>query len=172
MEISINFNKAPSKGDVIWAIRFPFHCGIYESDDSVIHFAPVNASKEKENAIIHHSTLTEFKNGSSIFVVNFPPENCYSPEEVINRAKKRQDENGYSIFFNNCDHFATWCKIGVHRSLQVDLAKKILVEAGKYIDKSNEEDSVFEMGAEIFCLIYKIAEIFTSPEFRKILPPG
>jgi hypothetical protein len=35
MEISIDFNKVPSKGDVIWAIRLPFHCGIYEDDDSM-----------------------------------------------------------------------------------------------------------------------------------------
>jgi len=172
MEISIDFNKIPSKGDVIWAIRFPLHCGIYEDDDSVIHFAPINGSKVKKDAVIHHSTLAEFKNGSPVFVINFSSENCFPPEEVIKRANTRLDKKDYNLFLNNCDHFATWCKIGEHRSLQVDLAKKILVEAGKYIDKSSKEDTAFETGAEIFCSIYKIAEIFTSPEFKKMLLPG
>jgi len=169
MEISINFNKAPSKGDVVWAIRLPFHCGIYEGDDSVIHFAPLNGSKMKEDAVIHRSTLTEFANGSPFFVIEFPPEKCLPPEETISRACSRLGECTYDLFLNNCDHFATWCKIGEHRSLQVDLAKKILVEAGKYIDKTNKEETEFEMGAEIFCLIYKIAEILSSPEIKTVV---
>jgi len=167
MEISINFNKAPSKGDVIWAVRLPFHCGIYEDDDSVFHFAPINGSKVKEDAIIHRSTFEEFKNGSSVFVIDFPSEKCLLPDEVINRANMRLDQNDYNLFLNNCDHFATWCKIGEHCSLQVDLAKKILIEAGKYIDKYIKKDTAFETGTEIFCAIYKIAEIFASPEIKK-----
>jgi hypothetical protein len=172
MEISIDFNKAPSKGDVIWAIRLPFHCGIYEDDDSVIHFAPLDDSKTKANAVIHKSSLEEFSNGSPYIVIEFSSEKCLSPEETIQRARSRLGENTYNLFLNNCDHFATWCKIGEHRSLQVDLAKNILVEAGKYIDKSGKKDTAFETGAEIFCLIYKIAEIFTSSEFKKMLPPN
>jgi len=172
MEISIDFNKVPSKGDVIWAIRLPFHCGIYEDDDSVIHFAPINGSKIKEDAVIHRSTLEDFKNGSFVFVIDFPSENCLSPEEVINRANTRLGQNDYDLFLNNCDHFATWCKIGKHCSLQVDLAKQILVDVGKCIDKLREKDTSFETGTEIFCSIYKIAEIFKSPEFKKIMSPN
>jgi len=172
MEISIDFNKAPSKGDVIWAIRLPFHCGIYEDDNSVIHFAPVNGNKMKEDAVIHQSTLTEFANGSPVFVIDFPSEKCLSPDEVINQAKTQLDKKNYSLLLNNCDHFATWCKTGKHCSIQIDLAKKILVEVGKYIDKLREKDTAFETGAEIFCAIYKIAEIFASPEFKKILSPS
>jgi predicted transcriptional regulator len=68
---------------------------------------------------------------------------------------------------NNCDHFATWCKIGEHHSIQVDLAKKILVEAGKYLDKFRKKYTIFEEGAEILSAIYKIAEIFSSPEIKR-----
>jgi len=168
MEISIDFHKIPSKGDVVWAVRFPFHCGIYENDNSVIHFAPVNASKVKEDAIIHQSTLAEFKNGDSVFVIDFPSEKFLSPEESIKRAQSRLGEKRYNLFLNNCDHFATWCKIGEHRSFQVELAKKILVEAAKYIDKSNEKETAFEMSTEIFCAIYRIAEVLLSPEIKKI----
>jgi len=126
MEISIDFNKAPSKGDVIWAIRLPFHCGICDDDDSVIHFAPLDDSGTKDNAVIHRSTLEEFSNGSPYIVIKFPSEKCLLPEETIQRARSRLGENTYNLFLSNCDHFATWCKVGEHRSLQVDLAKKFL----------------------------------------------
>ena len=29
-------------------------------------------------------------------------------------------EQNYNLLFNNCEHFATWCKTGRHRSGQVD----------------------------------------------------
>ena len=58
----------------------------------------------------------------------------YSPEETIKRAKAvaehRMTEGSitdiyyhghrYNLIFNNCEHFAIWCKTGVHESSQVD----------------------------------------------------
>ena len=32
----------------------------------------------------------------------------------------RLGEQDYNLLFNNCEHFATWCKTGRHRSGQVD----------------------------------------------------
>ena len=32
----------------------------------------------------------------------------------------RLGEQNYNLLFNNCEHFATWCKTGRHRSVQVD----------------------------------------------------
>ena len=32
----------------------------------------------------------------------------------------RIGEQRYNLLFNNCEHFATWCKTGRHRSEQVD----------------------------------------------------
>ena len=32
----------------------------------------------------------------------------------------RLGEQDYNLLFNNCEHFATWCKTGLHRSGQVD----------------------------------------------------
>jgi hypothetical protein len=121
--------KTPNKGDVVWAIRLPCHCGIYEGDNFVIHFAPPNGSKIKEDAIIHRSTLAEFANGSPFHVIEFPPEKCFPPEEIIKRAHSRLGENTYNLFLNNCDHFATWCKTGKHRSLQIDFLKKVATVA-------------------------------------------
>lgn len=44
----------------------------------------------------------------------------YSPEETIKRAKSRLGENKYSLIWNNCEHFAIWCKTGLEESKQVD----------------------------------------------------
>jgi len=60
------------------------------------------------------------------------------------------DEKDYNFFTNNCDHFATWCKTGEHRSIQVDDAKRIIVALGG------------EAG-EIACVIHDIAQDFKAP---------
>jgi hypothetical protein len=166
MEIDHITKKIPNKGDVVWAIRTPCHCGIYEGDDSVIHFSPPNNSKSKEDAIIHRSTLAEFANGSPFHVIVFPPEKCLPIEETIRRARSRLSEDTYNLFLNNCDHFATWCKIGEHRSLQVDLVKKIAVAACKAIDNASEKHTEYEKRAEIVCKIHEIAEILASPKVK------
>lgn len=44
----------------------------------------------------------------------------YSPEETVERAKSRLGESSYSLPLNNCEHFAIWCKTGVHESHQVN----------------------------------------------------
>lgn len=45
----------------------------------------------------------------------------YSPEETVARAKSRLGEQKYTLPFNNCEHFAIWCKTGVHESHQVNV---------------------------------------------------
>jgi len=44
----------------------------------------------------------------------------FSPEETIRRAKSRLGEDKYSLVFNNCEHFAIWCKTGISESHQVN----------------------------------------------------
>jgi len=44
----------------------------------------------------------------------------FSPKETIERAKSRLGEREYSLPFNNCEHFAIWCKTGLSKSEQVD----------------------------------------------------
>lgn len=48
----------------------------------------------------------------------------FTPEETIKRAKTRLGEKKYNLATNNCEHFALWCKIGLHESTQVDLILK------------------------------------------------
>jgi hypothetical protein len=163
MDIISKF-QSPSKGDVIWAFRFPyFHCGIYEDENSVIHFASAeNVSKSKETAVICKTSLEKFADGFPVFVIEFPNEKCFSPDEVISRAYSRFNETGYSLPLNNCDHFATWCKIGEHHSIQVDFVKELVIAACKALDNSGNKETEFVKCAEIASKIHEIAEIIMS----------
>lgn len=55
----------------------------------------------------------------------------YSPEETIQRARRRLGERKYNLAFNNCEHFAIWCKTGVHESHQVEAVLGILGQQSK-----------------------------------------
>jgi hypothetical protein len=39
---------------------------------------------------------------------------------TLRRAMSRLGEHNYNLLFNNCEHFAHWCKTGRHRSEQVE----------------------------------------------------
>ncbi|WP_026659727.1 lecithin retinol acyltransferase family protein [Butyrivibrio sp. AC2005] len=58
----------------------------------------------------------------------------YSATETIERAKSRIGETKYNLAFNNCEHFALWCKTGLTESIQVeDFFKRLLTGyAGSY----------------------------------------
>lgn len=44
----------------------------------------------------------------------------YPPAETIRRAKSKLGETKYNLLFNNCEHYAIWCKTGLHKSHQVE----------------------------------------------------
>lgn len=51
----------------------------------------------------------------------------FSPEETVRRAKSRMGENEYNLVFNNCEHFAIWCKTGISESHQVNNIMKMVM---------------------------------------------
>jgi len=36
----------------------------------------------------------------------------YGEREIIDRALRRHGEDRYNLIFNNCEHFARWCRCG------------------------------------------------------------
>jgi len=52
----------------------------------------------------------------------------YSPAETFTRARSRIGEKQWSGPWNNCEHFAMWCKTGLSRSDQVEALYKKLME--------------------------------------------
>ena len=88
------------------------HHGIDLGDGTVAHYL--------EGREILRSPLEEFSQGQSLRVINYVKA---SPQGVtLRRAMGRLGEQDYNLLFNNCEHFATWCKTGRHRSGQIDSA--------------------------------------------------
>ena len=43
-----------------------------------------------------------------------------SKEEIVRNALARIGRIGYNLLFENCEHFASWCRYGLSKSEQVD----------------------------------------------------
>ena len=85
------------------------HHGIDLGDGTVAHYL--------EGREILRSSLDDFSQGQPLSVVEHP---VCSPQGVtLRRAMSRIGEQNYNLLFNNCEHFATWCKTGRHHSDQV-----------------------------------------------------
>ncbi|XP_046583669.1 phospholipase A and acyltransferase 2-like isoform X1 [Haliotis rubra] len=54
----------------------------------------------------------------------------FKPSEIVQRALSRLGEVGYNILFNNCEHFATWCRYGKEESDQVQGLFDAVAEVG------------------------------------------
>lgn len=54
----------------------------------------------------------ESLNDVFLYRYDYDPENCFQPNEVVERAKDRIGERSYNVLLKNCEHFATWCKTG------------------------------------------------------------
>lgn len=105
-----------ARGDQIYSMRevmsIPYeHHGIDRGDGSVIHY-----SKQGE-AVIKRTTLESFARGGVVKVK--PQPTAFIPSLVIERAESRLGEREYDLFFNNCEHFANWCKTGKSESYQL-----------------------------------------------------
>ncbi len=88
------------------------HHGIDLGDGSVAHYL--------EGREILRSPLTEFSRGELISVVPYEPGTASPVGVTLRRAMGRLGEQRYNMLFNNCEHFAHWCKTGRHRSTQVE----------------------------------------------------
>ena len=60
----------------------------------------------------------------------------YSVEEIIERARKRIDEDSYHPMRNNCESFVMWCLCGLNVSPQATRMRKTLYETGHAILKT------------------------------------
>ena len=54
---------------------------------------------------------------------NIPNYHLYSPQECVQRAIQAANtpQKDYHLLFNNCEHFAFWCRCNVRYSKQVPL---------------------------------------------------
>jgi hypothetical protein len=88
------------------------HHGIDYGDGTVIHYR-----KMGNDAQVERTSLETFSWGQSIYPVYHAEVDA--DDVVIARAESRLGECQYDLFFNNCEHFATWCKTGRRESAQL-----------------------------------------------------
>jgi len=92
-----------------------WHHGICVGNSELIHYSGEVA--RKTNASICRVGEAEFLHGSNGEVV--PHDHALPPDEVVRQGESRLGERGYNLAFNNCEHFANWCKDGDARCEQV-----------------------------------------------------
>lgn len=95
------------------------HHGIDVGDGTVIHARPDDPARLFGGGRVVRTSCEEFANGESIEVVNDLPA-MFPPEEIVARAMRHVNREGYCPVIDNCEHFATWCATGERRSRQVD----------------------------------------------------
>jgi hypothetical protein len=112
-----------ARGDHLVLRRFLYsHHAIDLGDGNVVEYG----GKLFGKPYVRQISLAEAADGSIPEVVEYPPESCFSPEEVIQRALSRLGETRYCAWENNCEHFARWCKTGQSVSEQSDTAKGVM----------------------------------------------
>lgn len=139
--------KALTKGDVIGVSRGLYeHYGVYIGNNRVIHYTSLNSDISMQDNKIMETGMDHFlRDAGEFFILDctyknkavkskpikagflvpdynqlFERQSVFSPEETVKRAKSRLGETKYSLAFNNCEHFAIWCKTGLSKSHQVD----------------------------------------------------
>lgn len=122
-------------GDVIGVQRLGYtHYGIYASEEAVIHYVG-NQNETDMDAMVRETSLVTFLRGDEDWFVldlderatdnvaalhgDYEMVETYSPDETVRRARSRLGESRYNLLWNNCEHFALWCKTGREESDQV-----------------------------------------------------
>lgn len=92
------------------------HHGIYAGNGQVIHYGGFRHSAKRHP--IEYIPLHGFAAGKNITVLP-EPDAVYTGMDAVDRARSRLGEDQYQLLTNNCEHFCTWCLLGVGRSEQV-----------------------------------------------------
>ncbi|XP_059146394.1 phospholipase A and acyltransferase 4-like [Physella acuta] len=123
------------------------HWAVYTGDGKVIHFTGGEDKFNYNNAMIQSDELWKVAGSSPGFVNNILDHELKSlPTEVIlENATSKLGATGYNPVFANCEHFATWCRYGTARSIQVEAVREAMVtmttQAQKTLDQRVQTES-------------------------------
>lgn len=119
--------KQPTYGDMIRVgLGGIYHFGIYASDDEVIQFglAPSRRTMLRDSEVeVLASDIDTFLAGGFLEVAVFEKKEKKKhrrPDEVVRYARGKLGTRGYSILYNNCEHFANECLSGERSCRQAD----------------------------------------------------
>uniref|UniRef100_A0A8C5WE91 LRAT domain-containing protein n=1 Tax=Leptobrachium leishanense TaxID=445787 RepID=A0A8C5WE91_9ANUR len=133
------------RGDLLEVPRTLFiHFGIYLGDNRVAHLIPdilpsITSDKSRVQKVVTNTrlivgvlakvasvrvdALQDFAYGGNIIVNQM--DHCMrnkplSNEDIAQRAEKLVGNTSYSLLWDNCEHFVTYCRYGVHVSIQTE----------------------------------------------------
>ncbi|NWU41472.1 LRAT acyltransferase, partial [Hylia prasina] len=108
------------RGDLLEVPRTLFiHFGIYLGENRVAHLMP----DILPTASVRVDTVEDFAYGGSILVNHMDrlfEDQVLGSEEAARRAEKLVGATAYSLLWNNCEHFVTYCRYGAPVSFQTD----------------------------------------------------
>ena len=112
------------------------HHGIYAGERTVINFK--GEDKEKRDPTIILTEIESFLKNGKLRRRNYQKRLPHF--ESLKIARENLSKKEYSLAFNNCEHFATYCAIGKKKSVQVrrtigGIAMIVLPMFGKIIQK-------------------------------------
>ncbi|NXB86207.1 LRAT acyltransferase, partial [Vidua chalybeata] len=133
------------RGDLLEVPRTLFiHFGIYLGENRVAHLMPdilpsITSDRRQiqqvvtnkrlilgviaRTASVRVDTVEDFAYGGSILVNHMDrlfEDQVLSSEEAARRAEKLVGATAYSLLWNNCEHFVTYCRYGAPVSFQTD----------------------------------------------------
>jgi cell wall-associated NlpC family hydrolase len=91
------------------------HHGIYAGEGTVFHFK--GEEKEKQDPVVILTEIESFLNEGKLRRRHY--QERLPRSESLGIAQGHLSEKGYSLPFNNCEHFATYCATGKKKSKQV-----------------------------------------------------
>ncbi len=113
----------PQPGDVLSVNRGLYkHYGVYVGNNTVVHFS---GGRELElsarRACIRKTSLEDFSKDGEVQIETRCAESFSRKETVMRALNAVGSEKGkYALPWNNCEHFANWCRYGKKRSVQVE----------------------------------------------------
>ncbi|MEL3901042.1 lecithin retinol acyltransferase family protein [Treponema phagedenis] len=121
---AISLSEELQRGDIIFVNKGLYkHYGIYIGNNTVVHYSD-KSSNFGVDIKVQEASLADFADGFEVKVCRLDPKKytLYSADETVKRAYLRLGEKKYNLIFNNCEHFAVWCKTGISDSAQVHQA--------------------------------------------------
>ncbi len=113
----------PQPGDVLSVNRGLYkHYGVYVGNNTVVHFSGGSGHElSAPKACIRKATLEEFSKDEEMQIETRCAESFSRKETVMRALNAVGSEKGkYTLPWNNCEHFANWCRYGKKRSVQVE----------------------------------------------------
>lgn len=108
-----------ARGDHIKVWRsFYWHHGVDCGDGTVVHLSGEPA--RRFDAVVRRIPREEFLRGGEARIVRH--REPLGVDAALARALGCLGQRGYSVVWNNCEHFARWCVVDRHESKQVHSA--------------------------------------------------